>query len=228
MPLTFSQAITKFGPRTPTGSTAEYLNRALERLLSVGGARGLTEKSTFTVYSTGQTNDEVTIPAETLVLPLKYSTILGCIIRGVQTGVAAEWYPYQPGAVIDSAGLPAHPITDLGFSLETGQRSYHVPMTNGDSSVSVTARCRIQHVELTSESDDDVILPITNISALGLAIDAQVFEAAGDIDNAIKSFNRAIALLREERVESEPDVRAQSPVRVVFTGEDTMGATSFY
>ena len=221
MPLTFLQAKSALDSRAPSGKIEFYINRALERLLAVGGIKGLTEKLTFTVHSTEVDG----VPAETLVLPAKYSTILGCIIRGTQTGVAAEWYAELPGVPIDDAGLPTHPITDLGIVQNSGLRHYHVPVFEGDTSVTVTARCRIQHVEISSNS---AVLPISNLSALGLALDAIVYEMAGDFDNSQKYFSRAVDILREERKESEPDIPAVSPVRIVHSGESLYGATTFY
>ena len=221
MPLTFAQAKSALESRAPSGKIADYLNRGLERLMVMGGVRGLTEKVTVTVNSTTVGD----IPPETLILAAEYSTILGCIIRGVQTGVAAEWYPYQPGVAIDSAGLPSHPITDLGTSPTTGLRSYHVPLFNGDTSLSVTARVRRQHTEIT---EDEAVMPISDLSALGLSVDAVGYEQNGDFDNSGKYFARAVDILREARKEAEPDFPASSPLRVIFTGEDTTSMGSFY
>ena len=221
MPLTFLQTKTALESRAPSGKIADYINRSLERLMVMGGVRGLTEKVTLTVNSTTVGD----VPPETLVLAAGYSTILGCIIRGVQTGVAAEWYPYQPGVAIDSTGLPTHPITDLGTSPTTGLRSYHVPLFNGDTTLSVTARVRRQHTEITV---DGTVMPISDLSALGLAVDAVGYEQSGDFDNSGKYFARAVDILREARKESEPDFLASSPVRVVFTGEDVNARSSFY
>jgi hypothetical protein len=225
MPLTFQAAQTALASRAPSGQLGTYINRAVERLLVIGGVKGVTEKVTFTVTGdvTPANAPMPEIPAETLMLPAKYSTILGCIVRGAQTGVAAEWYAYQPGIPIDSAGLPVHPISDLGISLTTGLRSYHVPLFEGDSSVTVVARCRIQHVELSANGD---LVPITNLSALGLAVDAIGYEMAGDFPAATNYFARAANILREERKELETEVPASSPVRIIHLGDSPSGDSS--
>lgn len=220
MPITFTQAQTALADKAPSGKIADFINRALERLIDIGGVKGLTETQTFTVYSTEQSG----IPACVLELPLKYSAILGAIIRGTQTGIAAEWYPFLPGVPVDSLGLPKHPITDQGIVQASGKRRYYVPMTGEDTEVTVRARLRLQHVELT---DGATILPISNLSALGLAVEAVGYENSGDFESSGKYFARAVDILRESKKESEPDIMGNSPVRVIFLGAGAP-AQSFY
>lgn len=224
--LTFAAARNALASRAPAGQITDAINRALERLLVIGGVKGLTERVTFTVRNTvtPAAPPMPEIPPATLVLPPRYSTILGCIIRGVQSGVAAEWYSFQPGVPVDTAGLPIHPITDMGLNAD-GLRAYHIPLFETDNELAVVARCRIQHTELV---DDNDIVPVTNLSALGLAVDAVNYENAGDFEAASKYFSRAAEILREEKKELEPDFPASSPIRILHLGESSGNAGVIY
>lgn len=78
---------------------------------------------------------------------------------------------------------------------ETFYRRYMLDTLADQASASVTARCKLRHVEMVA---DDDILPFGNLSAVGLAMDALQYESENDLERATVYFANAVNLLNKE------------------------------
>ena len=78
---------------------------------------------------------------------------------------------------------------------ETFYRRYFIPILVNQSSVAIEGFCKRRHIEFTNDKD---ILPFTNITALGLGLDAYNLEVAGDKTAANQFWEDGVGVLNSE------------------------------
>lgn len=104
-----------------------------------------------------------------------------------------------------------HVATDLTETLlapmelleeETFYHRYAIDGKATEAETLVTAICKLRHLEFTNDQD---VLPFSNISALELGLDALQFEAENDHATADKYLFKAVDLLNRELADSNSD-----------------------
>lgn len=105
---------------------------------------------------------------------------------------------------------------------ETYYRRYFIPTLAQQADIAIEGFCKRRHIEFTSDAD---ILPFTNISALGLGLDAYQAEAEGDKTLADQNWNSGIALLNAELGDANAEDQIPS-IRFHYPGRTTPRLTS--
>lgn len=115
-------------------------------------------------------------------------------------------------------------ISDLAPMEPTEEETYYHRYTvDGKSEIAdttVTAICKRRHIEFTNEQD---VLPFSNISALELGLDALQFEAENDHATADKYLAKGVDLLNRELASTNSDNDIPT-IRMKFIG----GAPRFH
>jgi hypothetical protein len=98
---------------------------------------------------------------------------------------------------------------------ESYYRRYFIPTLAQQPTVAVEAFCKRRHIEFTRDTD---ILPFTNITALGLGLDAYNLEVAGDKTAANQFWEDGVAVLNSELGDANaedqiPSIRFHYPGR---------------
>ena len=95
---------------------------------------------------------------------------------------------------------------------DTYYHRYFIASKRGVATANVRAKCKLRHVDLAREND---LLSVTNLSALGLAMDSLQAEAELDLDRAAELFGRALKELDNETRETRAPGEVGTP-RVQF------------
>ena len=101
----------------------------------------------------------------------------------------------------------------MPFEEETFFHRYVIDSKSSVEDLVVLALCKRRHVEFTQDQD---ILPFSNISALSLALDALQAESENDTTLASNYFGQAVGILNAELADSNTKT-ALPPFRKVFT-----------
>lgn len=107
---------------------------------------------------------------------------------------------------------------------ETYYRRYMLDTHVNEALATVVALAKLRHIEFTSDQD---ILPITNIGALELGMDALQYEAEDDITLANQYWNSGVDLLNKELGDTNADV-SFPVIRMIYPGGTTPRLTSRY
>jgi hypothetical protein len=110
--------------------------------------------------------------------------------------------------------------TDEEFSV----RRYMIDALRTQSQVTVEALVKLRHREFTSDQD---ILPIDNISALSLGLDALNFEDQNALDIADKYWDKAVAVLNSE-LGDDIGSNTTPGLRFLYPGKTAPRFTSHY
>ncbi len=105
---------------------------------------------------------------------------------------------------------------------ETYYRKYFIPTLAQQSGIAVEGFCKRRHIEFTSDAD---ILPFTNISALGLGLDAYQAESEGDKTLANQNWDSAVTLLNTELGDANAEDQIPA-IRFHYPGRTTPQLTS--
>jgi len=119
-------------------------------------------------------------------------------------------------------------ITNLAIMAPTDEeflcRRYMVDTLANTPSAVVQALVKLRHREFVSDQD---ILPIDNISALSLGLDALTFENANALDIAEKYWERAIGVLNDE-LGDDLSHNMDPSLRFIYPGGTTPRLTSHW
>jgi len=105
---------------------------------------------------------------------------------------------------------------------ETYYRRYFIPLLAQQATVAVEGFCKRRHLEFTSDAD---VLPFTNISALGLGLDAYQAESEGDKTLANQFWNDGVAMLNSELGDANAEDQIPA-IRFHYPGRTTPRLTS--
>lgn len=99
---------------------------------------------------------------------------------------------------------------------------YYFSGLKDEAESTVTALCKMRHIDAQAEADT---LLITNLSALGLAMDSLQAEAELDYERAEYSFNKALQILNSELAESRsPDQLGKPRISLSNAGSSPVRA----